>query len=87
MRVGCDAILKPTKEFRDYFDIPNSVIEDLYWDSPDSRVFLAELFSDVRMLAEKSGLMNPLSRRIWRALKIDGKASRYRSEPPVAFEN
>ena len=87
MRVGCDAILKPTKEFRERFDIPDSVIKDLYWQSPDSQVFLAELFSDVRMLAEKSGLMNPLSRRIWRALKIDGKASRYRSEPPVAFEN
>ncbi|MFN3339124.1 MAG: AurF N-oxygenase family protein [Dietzia sp.] len=85
MRVLCDSILKPSAEFREEFDIPKEVIDELFWDSPESRQFLSDLFGDVRKLAEESGLMNPVSRRLWRALKIDGRASRYRSEPPVAF--
>ena len=85
MRLLCDAILKPTKEFRDTFDIPDEVIRELYWDSPESRRFLSDLFGDVRMLAEDSGLMNPTARRVWKALKIDGRPSRFRGEPPVAF--
>lgn len=85
MRLLCDAILKPTKEFRDAFDIPDEVVKELYWDGPESRRFLSDLFSDVRMLAEDSGLMNRTSRRLWKALKIDGRPSRFRGEPPVAF--
>jgi len=85
MRVLGDAVLKPTREFREEFDIPREVVSELYWNSPESRAFLSDLFSDVRMLAEQSGLMNPLARRVWRALKIDGRASRYRSEPPVTY--
>lgn len=85
MRVLCDAILKPGQEFRDEFDIPDEVVDELYWDSPESRRFLSDLFGDVRKLAEDSGLMNPAARRVWKALKIDGRASRYRGEPPVAF--
>ena len=29
--------------------------------------------------------MNPVSRRVWKALKIDGSPSRFRGESPVAF--
>ena len=85
MRLLCDAILKPTKEFRDTFDIPDEVVKELYWDGPESRRFLSDLFGDVRRLAEDSGLMNPTARRVWKALKIDGRPSRFRGEPPVAF--
>ena len=85
MRLLCDAILKPTKEFRDTFDIPDEVVKELYWDGPESRRFLSDLFGDVRKLAEDSGLMNPTARRVWKALKIDGRPSRFRGEPPVAF--
>ena len=87
MRVLCDSILKPTREFRDAFDIPQEVVDELYWDSPESQQFLSDLFGDVRKLAEESGLMNPVSRRVWKALKIDGRASRYRGEPPVALRD
>lgn len=87
MRVLCDAILKPTSEFRDAFSVPDEVVKELYWDSPESQRFLSDLFGDVRKLAEDSGLMNPLARRVWKALKIDGRASRYRGEPPVAFRD
>jgi hypothetical protein len=85
MRLLGDAILVPPKEFRTKFDIPDSVMKELYWDRPESRVMLSDLFADVRMLAEESGLMTRTSRRVWKLLKIDGRPSRYRSEPPVAF--
>ena len=45
---------------------------------------LRDLFADVRTLAEEAGLMNRVSRRVWKALKIDGRPARYRSEPAPA---
>jgi hypothetical protein len=39
------------------------------------------MFGDARMLAEQSGLMTRSSRLMWRLCKINGKPSRYRSEP------
>ncbi|MEJ7633833.1 diiron oxygenase [Aeromicrobium sp.] len=85
MRAGCDLLMVPPRSFRKEFGIPRSVMKDLYWKAPGSRDRLQELFADVRMLAEQSGLMNPAARWMWRLLKIDGPSSRYRSEPPVAF--
>ena len=35
-------------------------------------------------LAHELGLMNPVSRRVWKALRIDGRPSRFRSEPAAA---
>ncbi|MDT9592525.1 diiron oxygenase [Nocardioides zeae] len=85
MRVLGDAILVPAKEFQEEFDIPDEVLAELFWGSAESKEFLSELFSDVRMLAEESGLMNPVARRVWKALGIHGRASRYRSEPATSF--
>ena len=86
MRVLCDVIMVPPKEFRKEFGIPRKVMKDLYWRKPESRVRLQEMFGDVRMLAEQSGLMNRVSRLIWKLCRIDGRPSRYRSEPPVALK-
>ncbi len=85
MRFLGDAILVPPKAFRDQFDIPDHVLKELYWESPESRARLRDLFADVRMLAEDTGLMTPLSRRLWRWCKIDGRPSRFRSEPTVVL--
>jgi hypothetical protein len=86
MRVLCDVIMVPSKEFRKEFDIPKSVMKDLWWRSPESRERLQELFGDVRMLADQAGLRRSrMSRLMWRLCRIDGRPSRYRSEPPVAF--
>ena len=86
MRGLCDAIMVPPKQFRERFDIPDEVMKELYWEAPESRQRLQDLFGDVRMLAEQSGLMTRTSRRLWKLCKIDGRPSRYRSEPPVAFD-
>ncbi|KRB73824.1 hypothetical protein ASE01_17550 [Nocardioides sp. Root190] len=84
MRVLCDAIVIPgAKAVRD-MGIPKDVVREVWWESPESRRFLQDMFGDVRMLAEELGLMNPVSRRIWRALGIAGRPNRFRSEPARA---
>jgi hypothetical protein len=81
MRVACDLIVVPGREFTRDMGVPRSVVKDAYWRSPSARRMLRDLFADVRMLAEDIGLMNPLSRRIWRLMGIDGRPARFRSEP------
>jgi hypothetical protein len=84
MRWLCDEILVPSKKARKDMGIPTSVVKDLYWRRPESRKMLRDLFGDVRMLAEDTGMMNRTSRQVWRLMKIDGRSSRFRSEPASA---
>ena len=84
MRVLGDVIMVPTKEFRNEVGVPKEVLDEVFWDSKEGRRLLREVFADPRMLAEEIGLMNPVSRRVWKALKIDGRPSRFRSEPSAA---
>ena len=81
MRVLCSAIVVPPRSFFKEFDIPRSVRKELFFDSPDSRQWLRDMFGDVRMLCDEVGLMNRPARLMWRICKIDGRSSRYRSEP------
>ena len=60
------------------------IAKDIWFDSEESRKFLRDLFGDVRMLAEDTGMMNRVSRRVWKAMKIDGRSSRFRSQPASA---
>jgi hypothetical protein len=85
MRIAADLIMIPPKAFRREFGIPRSVMKELYWKAPESRERLRSMFTDARMLAEQAGLMTRTSRLMWRLCKIDGRPSRYRSEPPVGF--
>jgi len=81
MRWLCDEILKPSKQARRDMGMPDEVFREVFWDAPESRAMLRDLFADVRMLMESAGLMTFSSRRLWRVLKIDGKPSRFRSQP------
>ncbi|MDY6871231.1 MAG: diiron oxygenase [Actinomycetota bacterium] len=81
MRVLCQAIIVPPKSFWREFDIPKSVKKELFFRAPESRQFLRDMFGDVRMLCHDTGLMNPLAKLMWRICRIDGRPSRYRSEP------
>lgn len=81
MRILCGAIVVPPRGFRRRFEVPNDVIRDIFWRSPESKRFLRNVFGDVRMLGEQCGLMNPVSRLLWKALGIGGRPSRFRSEP------
>lgn len=84
MRALCDVIVIPGKQMTRDVGVPREVIKEVYWDSPESKVMLRDLFGDVRMLAEEIGVMNPVSRLLWKALKIDGRPSRFRSAPAAA---
>jgi hypothetical protein len=84
MRWLADAILVPSRQAQKDMGIPRPVVKEVYWRRPESRRMLRDLFADVRMLAENAGLMNRVSRRLWRLLKIDGPPSRFRSQPPAA---
>jgi hypothetical protein len=81
MRRLCKAIVVPPKAFWQEFDIPRAVKKELFFDSPESRQWLRDMFGDVRMLCHETGLMNPVAKLMWRICKIDGRPSRYRSEP------
>jgi hypothetical protein len=84
MRWLCNEILVPSKRAQRDMGIPADVAKEIWFDSPESQKFLRDLFGDVRMLAEETGMMNKASRRVWRAMGIDGRPSRYRSEPASA---
>jgi hypothetical protein len=84
MRVLCSAIVVPRRSFFKEFEIPRSVRKELFFDAPDSRETLRDIFGDVRMLCHDVELMNPFARLMWRICKIDGRPSRYRGEPQRA---
>ncbi|NEW26900.1 AurF N-oxygenase family protein [Nocardia cyriacigeorgica] len=84
MRIACDLIAVPTREFRKECGVPRRVVHEVFWGSPESRKVLRGYFADVRMLADELGLMNPVARPLWKLCRIDGPASRYRSEPARA---
>ncbi|MBM7520326.1 AurF N-oxygenase family protein [Nocardioides nitrophenolicus] len=86
MRVLCDAIVVPGPKAIRAMGIPREVAREVWWRSPESRKFLRDMFGDVRMLAEETGLMNPVARRVWRALGIAGRPNRFRSEPAPAAD-
>ncbi|GAD82451.1 AurF N-oxygenase family protein [Nocardia asteroides] len=81
MRWLADELVKPSKSFATKFDIPDEVFKDAFWRSPTSRRILSGFFGDMRGLADDLGLLNPVTRPLWKLLKIDGGRARYRSEP------
>jgi hypothetical protein len=81
MRVLCQAITVPPRPFFKEFGIPREVRKELFFRAPESRRFLRDMFADVRMLCCDVGLMNPVARLVWKICKIDGRPSRFRSEP------
>ncbi|MFE3542805.1 diiron oxygenase [Nocardia sp. NPDC059177] len=81
MRWLAGEIMAPPRSFAHEFDIPREVIEQAFWKSEHSRRILSGYFGDMRKLADELGLMNPVAKRLWKALGVDGPVSRYRSEP------
>ncbi|WP_024792997.1 AurF N-oxygenase family protein [Tomitella biformata] len=81
MRWLAGEIMTPSKSFAAELGIPPEVRREAFWRSRTSQALLAGYFGDMRALAEDLGLMNPVSRRVWRLAGIDGPATRYRSEP------
>src|SRR6201993_3064903 len=77
----CRAIVKPPPGLFTAFATPREVRKDVFFRSPESRQMLRDMFADVRMLCHDTGLITPPAKLMWRICKINGKPSRYRSEP------
>ncbi|WP_460696428.1 AurF N-oxygenase family protein [Nocardia thraciensis] len=75
------SIATPPRSFFREFDIPESVRKELFYGSKEAKQTFADYYVDVRALAKEIGMMNPVSKALWKALRIDGRSSRYRSEP------
>ena len=81
MRWLAGEIMTPPREFARRFAIPDDVWREAFWDSPHSRKIMGSFFGNMRALATDLGFMNPVSRRVWKRMAIDGEPSRYRGEP------
>ncbi|WP_067541287.1 AurF N-oxygenase family protein [Nocardia crassostreae] len=75
------AIATPPRSFFKKFDIPDTVRKELFYGSKEAKQVFSDYYIDVRALAHEIGLMNPIAKRVWKILRIDGPSSRYRSEP------
>ena len=84
MRLLCDVIMVPSKQAREDMGIPKEVAKEIWWKSEDSEKLLRDLFSDVRLLADNLGIRRGPAKLVWRALGIDGRASRHRAQPSSA---
>ncbi|WP_405133177.1 diiron oxygenase [Nocardia sp. NBC_01388] len=84
MWIGGRAIIIPPRAFFREFGIPAQVRKEVFFGSPDSKETFAGYFGDVRALAKRIGLMNPVSKTVWKVLGIGGSTTRYRSEPARA---
>ena len=84
MRVLCDVIMIPSKVDMENMGIPKQVAKEIWWDSEESQKRMRDMFGDVRMLADDLGIRRGPARMVWRAMGIDGRRSRFRSEPSVA---
>jgi hypothetical protein len=80
MRMLCDVIMVPSKRARADMGIPDEVAKQIWWESEDSAKRLRDMFGDVRMLADKLGIRTGVAKLLWRAMRIDGRPSRHRSE-------
>ncbi len=78
--VGRLIVTPPAVFFADA-GVPRSVRKDVFYRSAESKRAFADVFTDVRTLAGDIGLMNPVSRRVWKLFGIAGPTTRYRSEP------
>jgi P-aminobenzoate N-oxygenase AurF len=84
MRMLGQAMVVPSRRFFRQFDIPRSVRTELFSHAPDSGQPLRDMYADIRMLCHDLGLMNPVALLMWRICRINGRPSRYRSEPQRA---
>jgi hypothetical protein len=81
MRLGVDEIMIPPRSLAKRLGIPPEVFAEAFWDGAASQRILRSYFAEMRALAAEVGLMNRISRRVWRLCGIDGEAALYRGEP------
>ena len=81
MRVGAEEIMTPPGSVAKRLGVPHEVFKEAFWSGPASQEIMASYFAEMRALAAEIGLMNRVSRRVWRRLGVAGEPARYRGEP------
>ena len=81
MRWLAGEIMTMPRDVARQLEIPDDVFREAFWHSEHSRKIMASYFGDMRALASDLGFMNPLTRRLWKLLGIDGEPTRFRGEP------
>jgi hypothetical protein len=62
--------MKPSKELQDKYGIPQEVMREAYDDNEEFQASAAVAMRKVRVLCRELGLINPVSKRLWKAKKI-----------------
>ncbi|KAB2346807.1 AurF N-oxygenase family protein [Actinomadura rudentiformis] len=75
MKLGVLLILTPPVAMARRFQIPDQVMKETYWATEPSQDLISRAVSNVRGLCSEIGLINPVSKQVWRLLNIweDGK--------------
>jgi hypothetical protein len=81
MRVGANEIIVPPYREMARVGVPKDVYVEAFLTGSTARRLMAGYFNDMRRLALDTGLINPVSRWLWKRLGIWGAPSRYRGEP------
>ena len=63
-------MLKPSKALVDEYGVPKHVLREAYEDNPEFQEGAAVSMRKVRILCRDLGLINPLSKRLWKAKRI-----------------
>jgi hypothetical protein len=84
LRLGFSAIMIPSKADQVLMGIPDDVIRDVFVGGEDIRKLRRDVCADVRMLCEQTGVLRPATRWAWKLWGVDGRPSRFRSEPRSA---
>ncbi|WP_433325928.1 AurF N-oxygenase family protein [Spirillospora sp. CA-294931] len=69
-KVMAIVILTPPSSMARAFDIPKDVVKNAYWGSDESKDAIKEAVSGLRDLCADVGLMNPISRPVWKLLGL-----------------
>ncbi|MBO2454996.1 diiron oxygenase [Actinomadura barringtoniae] len=70
MKLGVLLILTPPAAMSRRFEIPQDVQKQTYWGAKASQDLISKAVSNVRDLCGDIGLINPVSKQIWRLLNI-----------------
>ena len=83
LRLGYGAIVVPSREDQAAMGIPDRVMREAFGGAENAKT-RRDVCADVRHMGETTGILTPLTRIAWRLWGVDGRASRYRSEPASA---
>ena len=84
LRLGFSAIMMPSRADQLAMGIPDHVMREVFVDGEEIQKLRRDVCGDIRMLCEQTGVLTPATRWAWKLWGVDGRPSRYRSQPRSA---